>query len=305
MTLQHLLSRFLVKPSIPSFVCQSAHFETEWYRKWADRISHGNPDLHRFGEGFAKTFAKVWSAMEFEGRSPVYKHRKMWEWCAIAQVLEERGQLRKGKRGCGFAVGQEPLSSLFAAFGADILATDLQADPSDMWAVTGQQVQVLDQIHWPNLIPLEDFKSRVRFEPADMRDLASLPNESFDFLWSSCSLEHLGTLEDGLVFIEKSTDLLKPGGVAVHTTEYNVSSLDKTLETGPNVIYRQRDLLELQERLRRRSATLHDLRFDAGESGPDRDYDRPPYYTTGRHHIKLELDGFVTTSILLVITRNR
>lgn len=193
---------------------------------------------------------------------------------------------------------------MFAAYGADILATDLNAEPSDLWAKTGQQVQTLEQFHWPNLISANEFNARVNFQPVDMRDLSALLSGSFNFLWSSCSLEHLGSLEQGLEFVENAMDLLKPSGVAVHTTEFNISSLDETLETGPNVIYRQKDLRQLEQRLRRRSATLHSISFESGNSEFDRDFDRPPYYASGRQHIKLELGGYVSTSILLVITRD-
>ena len=107
--------------TLPSFVCCSDHFDLNWYGRWAKRIGYGNPDLGQFGEGFARTNAKVWDAMQFKDGVPLYRHRKMWEWCAIAQVLDERNKLRPGKRGCGFAVGHEPLPSLFAACGAEIL----------------------------------------------------------------------------------------------------------------------------------------------------------------------------------------
>lgn len=300
--LQIIRSRFSRK--LPSFVCRSEHFETEWYRQWALRIAKGDPDLFLFGEGFASTFRKVWEAMEFEGSAPRFRHRKMWEWCAISQVLHERGQLRPGKRGCGFAVGHEPLTSLFASLGSDVLATDLHAGVDESWGGTGQQAGSLEQIHWPNLISAEDLKERARFQSVDMRDLSKLPKGSFDFLWSSCSLEHLGTLEAGLKFVEDATDLLKPGGVAVHTTEFNISSRDATLTSGENVIYRECDLLELQKRIRRRSATLNQLDFRPGDAEFDQDYDRPPYYQTGRQHIKLELSGYVSSSILLVITKD-
>ena len=51
-----------------------------------------------------------------------------------------------------------------------------------------------------------------------MRDL---PDDlgSFDFIWSSCSFEHLGSLGEGERFVLEALRFLKPGGVAVHTTE--------------------------------------------------------------------------------------
>jgi hypothetical protein len=75
-------------------------------------------------------------------------HRKLWEWAAISQALDERGMLADGKRGIGFAVGTEPLASLFASRGATIDATDYLAD-DDGWADTGQNAKSLDAIRWP------------------------------------------------------------------------------------------------------------------------------------------------------------
>ena len=42
-------------------------------------------------------------------------HRKLWEFVYVVQALYERGMLAEGKQGLAFAVGQEPLPSLFAS----------------------------------------------------------------------------------------------------------------------------------------------------------------------------------------------
>jgi hypothetical protein len=47
---------------------------------------------------------------------------------------------------------------------------------------------------------------------------------TYDFIWSSCSLEHLGSLELGEQFIYNSLKHLKPGGVCPHD-EYNAQSI--------------------------------------------------------------------------------
>src|SRR5262249_6030052 len=121
LSVYRLLRAFGLDPGLSSFVCQSKHFDSNWYRRWALKIAKGDPDINRFGPNFAQTFAKVWDAMAFDGSSPLYRHRKMWEWCAISHALEVRGMFAPGRRGCGFAVGHEPLPSLFASLGADIL----------------------------------------------------------------------------------------------------------------------------------------------------------------------------------------
>ena len=59
----------------------------------------------------------------------------------------------------------------------------------------------------------------MRFRAVDMNDIP--PDlRGFDFTWSSCALEHLGTLRAGADFVVEQMTCLRPGGVAVHTTEY-------------------------------------------------------------------------------------
>ena len=285
-------------------ICRSEHFDAGWYRKWAGTIAAGAKPVEEFGEDFARIYYKVWEAMQFgSDNTPVYRHRKMWEWCAIAEALDTAGLLQAGKRGCGFAVGQEPLTSLFAARNATIVATDL-ASGNDSWSASGQQATSASQIYWPGLIGPEAFEKRVRFLPVDMHDLTPLRGQRFDFMWSSCSFEHLGSLEAGLQFVEQSADLLAPGGIAVHTTEYNVSSNAETMEADWCVVYRKQDLIELSRRLPLRGARLRSLEFETGDSRFDCEPDIQPYYTTGRQHVKLILDNFVVTSILLVVEKD-
>jgi hypothetical protein len=91
--------------------------------------------------------------------------------------------------------------------------------------------------------------------------------------------------------------------VAVHTTEFNVRSNDATVKKGPNVVYRQRDLLALSEALAKRGFTLASLDFDTGDHAHDLNVDAPPYMTSGKPHLKLDIDGQVATSFLLIIEK--
>jgi 2-polyprenyl-3-methyl-5-hydroxy-6-metoxy-1,4-benzoquinol methylase len=266
-------------------VCQRAHFDARWFRRWQSALA-----------GSSKS-----------ATAETLLHRKSWEWSVIAQALASRGMLQPGRRGCGFAVGREPLASLFAARGVDVLATDLAADAQDAvaWREGGQHAADLAALFCPDLIDRASFDAHVTFLPQDMRALDTGRLGTFDFIWSACSFEHLGDLEAGLRFVLDSTDLLRPGGIAVHTTEINLSSLEDTIETGGSVIYRQRDIRALEARLREFGCALEPPDFDGGTAPEDIEYDVPPYYEHGRHHIKLLLDGYVTTSMLLIIHKGR
>lgn len=231
-------------------------------------------------------------------------HRKQWEFAMILRTFKERGVLRSGSSGLGFAVGTEPLPAAFCARGASVLATD-QA-PSDeaieSWG-QGQLCFDLDKLNDRSICGKEEFTSLCRFRHVDMNDMQS-DLGLFDFLWSSCSFEHLGSLDKGLEFVVKSTRYLKPGGFAAHTTEFNLSSNEKTISTGGSVYYRQCDIEKLGSMLKGVGCELEPVDYSRGDHPVDKlvDVDRkigPPHC-----HLKLQIDEYTLTSILLVIRKS-
>jgi 2-polyprenyl-3-methyl-5-hydroxy-6-metoxy-1,4-benzoquinol methylase len=230
-------------------------------------------------------------------------HRKVWEWCFIAEALAQRGMLAPGRRGLGFAVGQEPLTALFASRGARIVATDLYADEAAAkgWVETGQHASGYAAINQRGICDEATLRERVEFRFADMNDIPPQLHGNFDFVWSSCAFEHLGTLEKGKQFVLNAMHCVRPGGVAVHTTEFNVSSNKETVEEGETVLYRRRDIEDLVRRLRRAGHRIK-VRFDTGNSVSDATIDVPPY----KHdvHLKLQIGRYVATSIGLIITKS-
>ncbi|WP_162160885.1 SAM-dependent methyltransferase [Leptolyngbya sp. PCC 6406] len=266
---------------IDSMVCRHEHFQTPWFQRWSEEMGLYGCDELTLGAKF---------------------HRKAWEWCAIAQALAERGMLDPNKRGLGFAVGTEPLPALFAKYGASVLATDLDVRDrrSKAWAATNQHANSLEKLYFQHIVPKATFEDRVDFQFMDMRFPRDIDGK-FDFIWSSCALEHLGNLMEGFGFIFKACSLLKPGGICVHTTEYNITSNSSTIECGPSVIYRRQDIENLDLLLRKSGLCLEKLDFWAGGDLHDRLYDTEPYYQSGKQHIKLSLDGYVTTSMVLII----
>lgn len=229
------------------------------------------------------------------GRPPGL-NRKTWEFCFIAQALHERGMLAPGRRGLGFAVGREPLVALFARHGAALVATDVDEARAAAagFVDSGEHARGLDDLGVP-----DEFRKLVNFRCVDMN---AVPDDlqDFDFTWSACAFEHLGSIERGLAFVERMTACLKPGGVAVHTTELNISHADETLETGTTVLFRERDMRELARRLAARGWRTT-LSFERGTGDADLTIIRPPYPDSP--HLKLAFDRFVTTSFALLIER--
>jgi hypothetical protein len=236
------------------------------------------------------------------GRQPLL-HRKQWEWVFIADSLERSGVLGAGSRGLGFGVGREPLASLFAAAGCDLLATDL--DPADAraeeWAGTAQHAGALARLHDPAVCDLVTFEARVAWRPVDM---TRVPDdlEGFDFCWSSCALEHLGSIDAGLAFVERSLATLRPGGVAVHTTELALDESAPAVTEGPTVLYRRADLEAAADRWRRAGHEVAELALDQGDGLLDWYVDVPPF-VMHEPSLRALLAGRMCTSVGLVIRR--
>ena len=220
----------------------------------------------------------------------------------IMQALWERGCITAGKKGLVFAVGNEPLPAMFASFGCSILATDIFPEKGlEMGWDNGNQLCFgVESLNARQLCDEEDFNKLVQYRPVDMNDI---PGDlaDFDFNWSSCSFEHLGTLDKGFRFLKNQLKTLKPGGWAVHTTEYNVSSNDETQENNDTVIYRQRDIEYIVNELRNEGHFVEEVDLSLGGLPEDFMVDTEPHQQ--KVHLKLQVDKYVVTSIGLIIQK--
>ncbi len=228
-------------------------------------------------------------------------HRKLWEYVWTAAVLERAGLLRPGIRAVGFGVGREPIPALLSARGVDVLATDAPPDVVDRkaWIGTSQHADTLGPLRRPDMVADAEFDRLVRFAHVDMN---AIPDDlsDFDFCWSSCAFEHLGSLENGLRFVEECLRVLRPGGLAVHTTEFNLSSNDETVEQDVLCLYRRRDVEALFVRLTEQGHVCWPLNLYPGDGTMDTHVDVPPY---GLPHVKLQFFEYVTTSLGIVVQK--
>ena len=264
-----------------SQLCRHATLDSDAFRGWSERL-----------------------------REPWRAHRKLWELAFICQALDERGMLQSGRKGLGFAVGAEKLPSFFAARGCRITATDLPSDDerNRPWAETGQWVGSLEALNASGLCPENTFRENVAYRPVDMNHIPA-DLGGYDFTWSTCSFEHCGDLELGLRFLERQMDCLRPGGVAVHTTEFNLSSNDATLADGPCVIYRLKDIESVCQRLVDAGHSVEPIDLDPGSDPLDQVIDVPPYHQWATDpparikHLRLSLAGHASTSIALIIRK--
>lgn len=267
---------------------------------YIDARTHTTSCLCTYAQLDSPTFRRWTSSIGESWRA----HRKLWELCYICETLDQRGMLGPGKKGLGFAVGLERLPSFFASRGCEILASDLPSEDerNKAWAATGQWAPGLEALNQFGLCPQDEYRKLVRFRPIDMNEIPS-DLKGFDFTWSTCSFEHCGNLELGLRFLERQMACLAPGGIAVHTTEFNLSSNDDTVDRGSYVVYRLKDIEGICLRLQEQGHTVEPLDLETGTHELDLYIDGPPY--SGDRHLRLDLNGFAATSIGLVIRKGK
>lgn len=255
-----------------SELCKAKDIQSEWYRRWCTELDE-TPNFHR----------------------------KQWEFLYVAQALWERGCLAPGKTGLVFAAGTEPLPALFAKHGCRILATDIfpEIGIEKGWN-NGQLCFGVEQLNERGICPDEQFKELVTYKAVDMNAIPDTLKD-FDFNWSSCSFEHLGTIELGCSFLKNQLKTLKPGGWAVHTTEYNISSNDETQDNNETVIYRQRDVDAIVAELRAEGHFVEELDYSFGGLPEDFRVDVHPHLQDV--HLKLQVDKYVVTSMGLIIRK--
>ena len=256
-----------------SVVCRQSSFEQPYFSYWTTRL----------GEGLRY-------------------HRKLWEFVFICQALWERGAIRAGARGLGFGVGLEPLPAYFASEGGQVVATDLSPDRANTagWAQSAQHALNKEQLRRPHICPDELFDANVSLRECDMN---AIPPDltDFDFCWSACALEHLGSIELGLRFIENSVACLKPGGWAIHTTEFNLNSNHDTVDNLGTVLFRRQDLEALAARLTAAGHQVATFDFEPGTQPVDLYVDLPPY--RAEPHLTTSLLGYSTTSVGLIVRK--
>ena len=240
--------------------------------------------------------------------APIY-HRKVWELSYIAQALWHAGKLRPGMAGLGFGCGQEVLPSLFAKYGAQITATDLAPDRAEAreWNASGQYAASAEALRRRDICPDEKLLEAIEFRYLDMKAIPPEFARKFDFCWSACALEHLGSIANGLNFIEESLTTLKPGGLAVHTSEFNLG-IGATIDHRNTVLYQERHVVPFVQRLRAQGHEVTELDFSRGEGVLDNFVDTPPWpnETVGPRFwpyacLKVYLQGFTCTSFGLII----
>jgi 2-polyprenyl-3-methyl-5-hydroxy-6-metoxy-1,4-benzoquinol methylase len=247
---------------------------------------------------------------------PVTYHRKTWELAYVLQAIHESGFRTPDLRGLGFGCGVEPLPSYLAMHGIDVTMTDLHPERAREagWSATKQHARTIDFAYQEHLVDREAFDRHVALRYVDMN---AIPGDlaDYDFCWSICALEHLGSIAAGLDFIRNSLKTLRIGGMAVHTTEYNIDPTGPTIDNWATVLFQRHHIETLAAALIAEGHKVAPLDFDLGGKMLDRFVDLPPFHHDlppelcewlgPPQHLKVSVDGFAATCFGLIVWRGR
>jgi SAM-dependent methyltransferase len=147
------------------------------------------------------------------GFDPSDIDRKHWEKAAIAVLVEAMGYYSEQSKGLGLGVAQENLLYLLGNHCGHIVGIDLYAPKFSRAGMSIRDVY--------DGSPFAYRRERLEILAMDMRAL-DFPDATFDFVWSVSSVEHLESVEQVATTFREIERVLKPGGYAFITTEWNL-----------------------------------------------------------------------------------
>ncbi len=231
----------------------------------------------------------------------VRPHRKLWEFSVVLQAMYEAGVLAADRKVLGFGVGDEPIPSYLAGLGLNVVATDLP------------EAAERDYVLNPAFVAAEAFDQRVEVSNLDMRRVDDVTLRGFDACWSCGVLNEMRTIEEALDTAIGIMDVLRPGGIAIHTTEFAFA--DDTLFSSRGALVFTRSFFErLADGLNGRGHSVIPLSFDLGSHPLDGYVDLGPFEIDaadawndlwredlGAPHLKLIQSGVRQTSFAFMV----
>ena len=130
--------------------------------------------------------------------------------------------------------------------------------------------------------------------------MTAIPDDlrGFDFVYSCGSLEHIGGADFGLRFVENAMKCLRPGGVAVHTTELDLATGVSPVDSPELSLYQIDQINGLIERLTRSGHHVMPLNRRLGQRSDDLHVAEKPFAPP---NLKSSIRGRAVTSIGLTV----
>ena len=168
--------------------------------------------------------------IEKELREPARFHRKQWEFAIIFLTLKKYGLLNNQNIGLSLGGGNERVLYSIANHVKKLIVTDLY-DENTSWDCA-RTTDPDDFIKSSKPFPVDD--ENLQAMRMDMRYL-DFEDNTFDFCYSSCAIEHIGEYQDFLQHLNEVNRVLKVGGIYVLTTELQFG--EKTVPDPNNYIF--------------------------------------------------------------------
>lgn len=231
-------------------------------------------------------------------------HNKLWQYYSLLQNVHTHfGDIETvDRKAIVFGVGQEPTVALLASKGWKVTASDyFENGIAQEWAGTNQLSQNLVDLNKAGICDEQVFISNVELINMDMNSIPTELDEKFDLVWSLCALGHIGSYQNGIDFVKRSRQLLKPGGIAVHTTEMDYSSELERLDTPDLSLYKAQDIQSLLSFLKQDGCNVPEHDFELGPGILDNLVDVAPY---AQHpHLQLDIFGHRTVPTSIVFSK--
>jgi SAM-dependent methyltransferase len=173
-------------------------------------------------------------------------HRKDWEWALGIIAMRRFGKLNEKSTAIGVGAGTEPVPFYLANMVKHVYATDLYGQ-NDGWKRAAPSDFPENPKKYAPFAYKEDALTVMRMDGTNLE----FPSESFDIAFSFSSIEHFGGGKNhsgALRSLREMERVLKPGGLAVITTEYIINDKEHPEFFNKRTIYS--DLIDKLERLK-------------------------------------------------------
>lgn len=220
-------------------------------------------------------------------------HRKDWEWALGIIAMRRFGKLNEKSTALGVGAGTEPVPFYLANMVKHVYATDLYGQ-NDGWKRAAPSDFPENPKKYAPFAYKEDALTVMRMDGTNLE----FPSESFDIAFSFSSIEHFGggrNHSGALRSLREIERVLKPGGLAVITTEYIINDKEHPEFFNKRTIYS--DLIDKLERLK--LVEPLDLRITTKTLDTVIDF-----FTIDSNWDKLDNDYKKTHPVILIRARN-
>jgi len=166
-----------------------------------------------------------------------FEYRKYWEIAMSVRALRQFGALNRDSLVLGVGAGTESTLFYLTRFAKLVFATDVYIQ-QDGWSPFAPTRMLWDP---EAFAPFPFEEQRLIVQHMDGRFL-NYPDNLFDGIFSSGSIEHFGGLQDAAYSAYEMGRVLKPGGIMTVSTEFCVAGPSRAVEWPGLVLFSEEQL---------------------------------------------------------------